>query len=227
MGEKALFVEHPSDKSNPVKVKQIKPSDLPWGDPTAMPYTITGPYLKELFNRAFVDGLHEPSKRPSADEWETGLVKTVDLLQPCGNSSCAQKWYVFDNSTSPKCPFCKTPFKGNLPILNLYSSRRAGDYKSDNHRLMVYTNQSLFQWHIDRLVMPNEKLTENQKTRVGYFVEHKGTWWLVNEGMPDLANAKTKELIPIGGKIALEDGGQLLFSKDPSGRLAIIQMVSA
>ncbi|MBV5475008.1 hypothetical protein KVQ30_27485, partial [Klebsiella pneumoniae] len=28
-------------------------------------------YLKPLFDRAFIDGLHDPSKRPTADEWES------------------------------------------------------------------------------------------------------------------------------------------------------------
>lgn len=225
MGQRALFVEHPTDKSNPVNINQIKPADLPWGDPTAVPHTITGPYLSELFIRAFIDGLHVPDKRPTADEWETALVKTVDLLQPCQNSSCSQQWYVFDNSTSPACPFCGTAYIGQLPVLNLYSSRRKGKYNTDNHRLMVYTNQSLFPWHVDRLVVPSEKLTDSEKSRVGYFVFHDDIWWLVNERMDELKNAETSEFIPIGEKVAIEDGIQLLFSSKASGRLAIVQMV--
>jgi DNA-binding helix-hairpin-helix protein with protein kinase domain len=84
-----------------------------------------GPYLKPLFDRAFIDGLHDPSKRPTADEWESALVKTVDLIQPCQNKDCDQKWYVFNGKTKPVCPYCGTPYKGKLPILNLYSSRKA------------------------------------------------------------------------------------------------------
>ena len=33
MGEKALFVEHPSDKSNRIKVADAKPTELPWAAP--------------------------------------------------------------------------------------------------------------------------------------------------------------------------------------------------
>lgn len=45
-GSKALFIEHPTDKTNKVKVDQLAKSQLPQGDPSKMPYSICGPYLK-------------------------------------------------------------------------------------------------------------------------------------------------------------------------------------
>lgn len=229
MGERALFVEHPTDKSNRIKVKNSKPSELPWADTDKIPFTITGPYLKELFLQAFVAGLHDPSMRPSANDWETALVKTVDLIQSCQNPSCEQKWYVFDNSTKPKCPFCGMPFKGKLPVLNLYSSRKEGSFRPDNHRLMVYTNQSMFTWHANTLVVPNERLTDEQRKRVGYFVYHNDHWWLVNERLPNLMDVtnEPKIPIPIGGKLELKDGQKILFERGDGGRLAVVQMVEA
>lgn len=228
MGAKSLFVEHPTDASNRIKVANVKPSELPWKDTSKIPYTVTGPYLTPLFQRAFIDGLHDPSKRPTADEWEFALVKTIDLIQPCLNVSCDQKWYVFDNSTKPKCPFCGTPYKGKLPVLNLYSSRKEGQFFPENHRLMVYTNQSLFQWHTNRNVVPNERITGEQKKREGYFVLHNHVWYLVNErmeGMMDVTDANNKKIIPVGGKVELTEGRQLLFSKQDGGRLAVVQLV--
>ncbi|CAD9196131.1 helix-hairpin-helix domain-containing protein [Acinetobacter bohemicus] len=227
MGEKALFVEHPTDQSNQVKSNQLQPSQLPWADPSRISYQVTGPYLTELFNKSFIEGLHEPSKRPSANDWETALVKTVDLIQPCQNAACSQKWYVFDNTTQPKCPFCNTPFTGKLPILNLYSARQQGSYRPDNHRLMVWTGQSLFAWHANNMIAPNERLTAEQTTRKGYFVLHNDRWWLVNEGLTDLTDVTTKTVIPIGGKIELKNGVQILLSKQEGGRLAVVQMVEA
>ena len=227
MGEKALFVEHPTDQSNQVKSNQLQPSQLPWADPSRISYQVTGPYLTELFNKSFIEGLHEPSKRPSANDWETALVKTVDLIQPCQNAACSQKWYVFDNTTQPKCPFCNTPFTGKLPILNLYSARQQGNYRPDNHRLMVWTGQSLFAWHANNMIAPNERLTAEQTTRKGYFVLHNDRWWLVNEGLTDLTDVTTKTVIPIGGKIELKNGVQILLSKQEGGRLAVVQMVEA
>ncbi|MDN5490787.1 MAG: kinase, partial [Acinetobacter sp.] len=52
-------------------------------------------------------------------------------------------------------------------------------------------------------------------------------WWLVNEDMPDLTDVANKTQIPIGGKIELKDGVQILFSKQDGGRLAVVQMVEA
>lgn len=103
--EKALFIEHPSDKSNRPKMNQVSKWDQYWADVDKLPYTITGPYLSKLFDRAFIDGLHNPMARPTAEEWETAILKTSDLIQPFSNPSCDQKWFVFDNTSSPRCPF--------------------------------------------------------------------------------------------------------------------------
>jgi serine/threonine protein kinase len=169
MGEKALFVEHPTDLQNRPNPDDVGPGYLPWADVDKRPFTVTGPYLTALFKKAFIDGLHAPSKRPSADEWERALVKTTDLMQPCANPACEQKWYVLDNTTAPCCPFCGTKFVGELPVLNLYSSRGKGKFTPDNHRLMVYSDQYLYQWHVNRLVFPNERLANEHRTPVGYF----------------------------------------------------------
>ena len=230
MGSKSIFVENPTDSSNRSKLANVKPSELPWKDTSKIPYTITGPYLSDLFHKAFVDGLLDPTKRPSANDWEVAIIKTIDLIQPCMNSSCDQKWYVFDNTKKPKCPFCDTPYKGNLPILNFYSSRSEGKFRPENHRLMVYTNQSLYQWHTSRNVDRNERTTDEQKKREGYFVLHDGSWYLVNERMNDLVDItdpNNRKLIPVGDTVKLTEGKQILFSKKEGGRLAVVQIVES
>lgn len=225
MGEGACFIEHPDDDSNRININTIEPNDLPWRDTTKLPYTIAGPYLSQLFERAFITGLHDPLKRPSADEWENALIKSIDLLQTCSNTSCNQKWYLFDNTDSPKCPFCKTNYVGKLPVLNLYSSHAEGKFLPDNHRIMVYSNQSLFRWHENRLIFPNEKIEVKDTKRVGYFVLHENNWYLVNEALPDLMDVQTKQNYPIGEHLKLEDGMQILLSKELGGRLISVQMV--
>lgn len=225
MGSGALFIEHPHDPGNRIKTEYLKPAELPWKDTAALPYTVCGPYLATLFERAFIDGLHHPPTRPTADEWEQALIKTVDLLQPCANPHCEQKYYPFDNTTEPQCPFCGTPHHGKLPVLNLYSQGHDGQYRSENHRIMVYSGQSLFPWQTDRNIFPNERLKPEQIHRVAYFVEHMGDWWLVNEKLPDLYDVQTKTAIPPGEKVRLTDGAQLLLQKGEGGRLAAVQMV--
>jgi hypothetical protein len=224
MGERALFVEHPADRSNRIRLADARPSELPWADTDRVPYTVTGPYLSGLFERAFGTGLHNPAERPTAEDWEFALVRTADLLQPCTNPGCVQGWYVFDNRRAPRCPFCGTPYAGQLPVLNFYSARRGDTYRPDDYRLMVYTNQSLFPWHVNRHVTPNERLTDAQRQRVGYFVFHQGTWWLVNEQLPQCRDLTEKRDVPVGERVALHDGQQLLLARDDGGRLALVQM---
>ena len=226
MGERALFVEHPIDGSNRINLASVKPSALPWADTAKIPYTVTGPYLSPLFLQAFVAGLHDPSMRPSANDWETALVKTVDLIQPCTNPSCDQKWFVFDNTTKPHCPFCGTTFSHKLPVLNLYSSRKEGNFRPDNHRLMVWTGQSLFRWHTNNTIAPNERVSELDRQRVGYFVLHNDTWWMVNEGLQDMMDVGTKTPIPIGSKVELKTDQQLLMERGDGGRLFVVQIVN-
>lgn len=225
MGRFALFIEHPTDHSNRIKVANCRPTELPWKDTTKIPYTVCGPYIADLFKRAFIDGLHQPLSRPTADEWERALVKTVDLLQPCHNPDCEQKYYAFDNSRQPKCPFCGTPHTGRLPVLNLYSAAPNGSYRLDHHRMMVYSGQSLFKWHVQNNVFPNEHLSVEDTKRVGYFVQHNNDWWLVNERLPEMHDAKNNQHITIGSKIKLEEGTQILLHKGTGGRLIMVQMV--
>lgn len=226
MGTKALFVEHPTDPGNRVKANQLPKAQLPWGDPAKMPYTIAGPLLADLFRKAFVDGLHEPQNRPTPSEWENALVRTIDMIQPCSNK-CEMNWYVFDNSTKPKCPLCGTAYNGKLPVLNLYSSRHSGSYQPDNHRVMVWDGQSLFPWHVNRKVFPNEHLTPEQKKRVGYFQLHHGDWFLVNEGMPQMHDVAAKKDVQIGAHVKLTDGSQFLLSREDGGRLVQVQLVNS
>jgi hypothetical protein len=64
MGERALFIEHPANHSNRVKLANVPPAELPWKDTQKLPYTITGPYVSELIRRVFIDGLHHPTPGP-------------------------------------------------------------------------------------------------------------------------------------------------------------------
>lgn len=226
MGVKALFVEHPTDDANRVKTQYLQSSELPQADPLLIPYTVCGPYLKELFERAFITGLHEPTLRPTADEWEQAFLKTVDLMQPCQNPKCWHKWFVFDNTTKPKCPFCNTEYIGQLPILNLYSSRQEGTFTSDNYRLMVYNNQYLYMWHVNRNISPNERLKDEDKKPVAYFVFHQNKWLLINQRLTDLEDKSEGKKIEIGEAVELTDSKQILLSKEEGGRLIIVQLIT-
>lgn len=226
MGEKALFTEHPNDNTNRVKINHLRKWDTFWGNPQRLPYTVTGPYLSELFKRAFIDGLHNPIARPIANEWETALLKTVDLIQPCSNPDCDEKWYVFDNTSQPKCPICGTPHKGTLPIADLYFKFKDDVWKPENHRLMVYHNQYLFKWHVSRKLIRNESLTAEDKKPVGYFTFYQNKWVLVNQSLQGMKDITEQKDIPINSMVELTNGKKILLSNEEGGRLLYITITN-
>ena len=129
MGSQPLYIEDPTDRSNRNMKREYGQDNyskyLPWVDlDNFSAAKITGPFLASLFERAFIDGLKNPMRRPLADEWERAIIKTMDCLQPCSNLSCPGKWYVFDGSKHPRCPFCGMEYKGLLPKPEFYSSNQ-------------------------------------------------------------------------------------------------------
>jgi hypothetical protein len=227
MGSGAIFIEDAHNSTNRPRLKDVNPKELPWADINKVPYTITGPYLKELFDQAFVVGLHQPMLRPAADQWEQALLKTTDLMLPCDNARCEQKWFVFDNRISPCCPFCGTPRQGTIPVIDLYHQFKPSVWRPENHRLMVYNNQYLYQWHTNRNVIRNEKLTREQKVPVGYFSYHNGKWILVNQGMHALKDLTEDKMIPIGTFVELTTDKKLLTGLEEGSRLLLISIAGA
>lgn len=229
MGEKALFVEHPTDNSNR-NFKREYGDNLqkfyPWTDLQKTPYSITGPYLKELFDQAFIKGLHHPIERPPAEAWEQALIKTNDLKLECSNAACEQKWFIYNNTVDTRCPFCGTKYKHSIPVLDFYFQFKPNVWKPENQRLVVYNNATLHQWHSNRNVIRNERLTDTQKHPVGYFSFHNGKWLFVNQKLNNLKDKTDDVDIPIGGMVELTNGKQLVLSTDEGGRVAIISLAN-
>ncbi|MEM6490023.1 MAG: lipopolysaccharide kinase InaA family protein [Pseudomonadota bacterium] len=226
MGERALWVEHPQDDSNRIDLRHVNKAALPWADTQKLPYTLCGPRLAALFEQAFIDGLHEPAKRPTAEEWERALILTADMLIPCNIAGCNAGMYVFDNSRRPHCPLCQQPYDHVAPILNLYSSRGSGDFRPDNHRVTVFDGLSLYPWHANRFVFPSERLTGNERQRMAYVRWHDGAWHLVNERLPDMLELPDKKPIAPGQGVVLSEGKQILLSREDGGRLISVQVAN-
>ena len=91
---------------------------------------------------------------------------------------------------------------------------------------MVYNNQYLFQWHVNRNVVRNEKLTDEQKIPVGYFTFHEGKWVLVNQKLTSLVDKTEEKEIPIGSMVELTNGKKLLLSKEDGGRVILITLAN-
>lgn len=229
MGSKALFIEHPTDSSNRNFKREYGDNQknfLPWTDLNSTPYTIAGPYLKELFDQAFIKGLHNPRERPPAEMWEQALVKTDDLKLKCSSSQCEQQWFIYNNTKDTKCPFCDTKYKQTIPILDFYYQFKESVWKPENQKLVVCHNTTLHKWHVNRNIIRNEKLTASDKARIGYFAFHNNSWLFVNEKLTTLKDVTNDEYIKIGSSIELIDGSKLLFSTEEGGRVATISITN-
>ena len=229
MGTKALFIEHPTDKSNQ-NLKREYGDNLqkfkPWTDLAKTPYTIVGPYLKDLFDLAFIKGLHNPNERPPASMWEQALIKTMDLKLQCANARCDQKWFIYNGSNTTSCPFCNTRYNTSIPILDLYFQTAPGKWKPENQKLVVYNGTTLQLWHTNRNVITNENLTPAQKIPVGYFSFYNNKWVFVNQTLTSLVDKSENKDIKIGEMVELTSGKQLILSKEDGGRVAVISIAN-
>ena len=92
---------------------------------------------------------------------------------------------------------------------------------------MVYDGQYLYQWHANRNIFPNEKLTDTQKKPVGYFSFHQGQWIFINQTLPGMKDHTENKEIPPNNSVALTEGKQILLSPEEGGRLLHVQIVNA
>ncbi|MDR2339104.1 MAG: kinase [Deltaproteobacteria bacterium] len=229
MGEKALFIENPFDTSNRKTVKSDDGDFLPWIDTNKLPYVITGPYLKELFDKAFIKGLHNPYERPTADDWDVAISRTKDLLLPCSNKKCSMKWFIYDRKSAPVCPYCGTTYNESLPILDFYSTKSGDKYVLENRQLIVYNNLNLYLWHVYKNIFPNETLEDKFKKPVGHFSFQKNKWYFVNQtlgSMRDITDTNNPIMIPINGKVEISYGKTLKFADENTSRIAYIRLTN-
>ncbi len=210
LGPMATFIENPDDTSN---------------RPSAMKTTIKdlGPVMEKLFLRAFVDGLHNPALRPSAMEWERGLVKTWDLLHKCSNPACEKKWFVLHDVNNPVCPFCKTRITDkNIVRFELSSEVRGHDGEWRNYsELDVVNNTPLFKWHLYSNVFADEKA---DKSLQAYVCCHNGEWFLINRSAEGMLSSQGNP-VPAGQAIRLTDGMVFRGSRYERGTLIKVRII--
>ena len=100
-GENAVFVYDPENDSNR-PVRGIHDS--------VMKFWETYPeYVKEIFTRAFTEGLKDPEKRVDESDWQTVLIRLraeVIRCPMCGRTNFAHFFERADHKTY-KCPNCR------------------------------------------------------------------------------------------------------------------------
>lgn len=208
MGEQALFIEHPTDFSN-------RPLEL------QVSMTALGPILTQLFYQAFVTGLHSPYERPSAYQWERGLIQTWNLLYPCSNSSCTSQWFIVIPESQPiACPFCQTPLQKPFPLLSIEAQKQPGRWLP-SEQLAIYDGQGLFKWHIFDNIFPGPNV---DRTLQAYCVFHQGKWLLINRALTSLTGDDGKP-VSINQALELNAGTTIHFSQESHGRIAQVAMI--
>ncbi len=142
-GAQALYIEHPADTSNRASKQILKAFML-------------GPDMEKLFRRAFVDGLHNPDRRPAPFQWQEALYHAYDQLVPCATPTCGWHSFVALPNSRLVCPMCQQPLKqiASLPFLYLLPHNRTNDptdYATDvskAHYIAGWQGKTLHQWHI-------------------------------------------------------------------------------
>ena len=122
-GQYACFSEHPTDRRN-----WISRIGTPLFRGGALSYKVLTPKLQDLTDRALIDGLHDPVKRPQVVEWERALAEAYDTLVSC--PVCRQSFfypYWIQPSARRQCPFCGTNVRAPYPaIIELMEARAKG-----------------------------------------------------------------------------------------------------
>lgn len=220
LGERALFIEDPTDQSNHIP-------NLP------VPYTsMLTPAVQELIEKAFVHGLHSPTKRPSAADWERFLVRMTDAIVACENKRCLLGDFVLQPHKPARCPACNTPLRNPpyIPILNFYQPRggRKGHFQNDRGYAMVgWPGRTLHIWHASPAQTPGPNVDHNPKARLE-FDQRRGKWYLQNADLPDvrlLDGAIGQQEVNPGKRVELVDGARLLLGPPEQCRLAYVEML--
>lgn len=167
MGAKALFVEHPTDRSNPPLTR------------IAVPYTRLGPFLTPLLRRAFVDALHLPGRRPDAAEWEVALYRTLQLVHP---SASGRAWTLLGPGLPLDVPDTGERIVRDVPVARF--QHVAGQVVRDEGQcLTLFHHLTIHRWHWTPGMNPDEHA---DRAPVGYVSQHQGKWWLVHLGAEPL-----------------------------------------
>ena len=210
-GKFALFSEHPSDYQN-------RPKTL--GQPLfrqgALSYLMLTPSLQKLIREAFVNGLHDPEKRPLAKEWESALAETIDNLWQC---YCCRQYFPYPYWLCPKqrrtCPFCGTRCTPPFPaVLGLYEPVRDNYFMPTSRHLVIGHGWSLFDDMVRTRTDP--PLSRATSKIIGQVQLKNDDYWLRNHGKNAwlVFLGEERQKIPCGAAVRLQPNLRICFGQD-------------
>ncbi len=238
LGERALYIENPTDTSN-------RPSNL------QVTTNALSPRVRDLFQRAFVGGLHNSALRPTADLWEEALSEMFDRVVPCANAACEQRYFVAPDMGPLICTLCGTRINAftQLPYLKLrgprpskggaieYVDETAGANGVAYSRYIVgWPDRLINTWHVDPTVTLRVGLAgtrpDNRRLAVIRHDRARNEWFLENIAIPQLQARQGGGApspvgwapVPLGQRVALRTGTQLLLGALNSARIAYVEL---
>jgi serine/threonine protein kinase len=106
-GREPLFIFHPTDESN-------RPHPI-YHQAVLNFWPIYPRFLKDIFIKAFTQGLEDPAGRVTENEWRTVLTRLIDSIYFCSNCSTEnfydQETLRDSGGVLPSCWFCKKQTK--------------------------------------------------------------------------------------------------------------------
>jgi DNA-binding helix-hairpin-helix protein with protein kinase domain len=216
LGEKALYIEDPADRSN-------RPADPFWGA------WLLGDEVEALMRRSFTVGLRNPVQRPLAAEWGDALVRMTEQMVPCSNSACEGKAFVLLRDQPAVCPWCQTKVirPGTAPVLRLYDSAgQVGHFQPGRGRVVGWQDRTLHRWHIQVGYSERAAVQPEERRPVAKFHFKQNKWYLENLAIPELRVTEQSSVRRVGldEQFSLEHGQRLMIGTGQSSRLAVVAM---
>ena len=202
-GQELTFSEDPNDRRN-----RLRHIGVPLFQKGALSYKMLTPALQRLTERACIEGLANPLKRPSAREWITTLSYALDELYRC--SRCRLHFpypYWLKPVHRRVCPFCGQKVSGQLPsVLSVYEPRSRGKYMITQRKLVM---EDTWKLHADILdpqrdpPMSRKKETtvghveRDEKNEINRLANDEGSIWRAQVNGESLISARKGDSIPL------------------------------
>jgi hypothetical protein len=228
-GERALYIEHPSDLSNR-RQGQVLTSEM------------LGDEIKRLFREAFVDGLHNPARRPTPQRWAEALARAFDRVIPCNSLDCEWRFFIAEPHPGLACPACAAEVDTvrSLPRVYIQENARRSDpseFQDDKlrqHWVVGWPGRTLHDWHmepnISALHAEGHEPDRTARATFGYDAGN-GVWHITNQTQrhmkyqPQGAGTNVWEPWESGKTLLLHDGMRLQFGDPPHYNRAFVNIV--
>jgi serine/threonine protein kinase len=213
LGERALYIEDPIDKSN----RPVGAFNGAW---------LLGEEVEALMRRAFTIGLRNPTQRPLAAEWGDALIRMIEQTVPCANPNCEGKAFVLLRDKPAVCPWCQTRVTQpkQVPVLRMYDGTgQSGHFQTRGGKVVGWQKRTLHRWHIQPGYSERTAKSDDERRPMAEFQVKQGKWLLENLAMPDLRVVMRSGVRRVGidETLPLEEGQQLMLG---SSRLAFVAM---